>query len=138
VSAFTDEALAGLVAQGRKVACPVCGRRVMSQGCMPFSQSGIGQHVRSAHPELEPEVLAASRRRERQIKTAQDAAAKEARERPLRQHTVTGAFLDETTSLLNSLIDMMEPYYSQSSGADEAYELIERIEAMHLAARGSE
>lgn len=34
--------------------------------------------------------------------------------------------LDELLSCISSLIDMMEPYYSQCNGADEAYEILEK------------
>lgn len=131
---FPDDVLIKLVKQGRKVACPVCEKRAMSQVYMPFHHSGIGQHIRNAHPELEPEVIAAGQRAEAKRKADEAAALKEARERPLREHVVTGAFLMEVTSELSSLIGMMEPYYSQGNAADDANALIERIEAM-LAAR---
>ena len=34
--------------------------------------------------------------------------------------------LDELLSCISSLVDMMEPYYSQCNGAAEAYEIIEK------------
>lgn len=121
--------LASLVRAGRKVGCPVCGRRVMSQSYASFYSSGIGQHIRQSHPELESAVLAASRQMERQHRAAEEAVEREARERPLRAHLFTGAEIDEIIQELGSLIGMMEPYWSQGSGADSALELIDRLEA---------
>jgi len=129
---FSDEQLTRLVRQGRKVDCPICQKRLMSQCYQSFSSSGIGQHIRSVHPELEPEVRAASQRMERRLKDKEAADKREATLRPLREHTVTGAFLDEVASELEGLISMMEPYYAQSKASDGAYDLIQRIEDMQL------
>lgn len=131
---MSDEVLVTLVRQGRKVECPVCGRRAMSQSYSPFSSSGIGQHIRSSHPELEAEVYAATRRVEQRIKNEQRRDRREAVRRPIREHTVTGAFLDELKSEIESLIGMMEPYYAQGDCADDGIKMIERIEALHQSA----
>lgn len=134
MSTFSDETLVQLVAQGCKVSCPVCDRRVMSQSYAKFSASGIGMHIRQAHPELEPEVFAASQRMEAKMKARKELEAREARERPNREYVVTGRLLDEISEQLSSLIDMMEPYYAQSNVADDAIALIAQIEAMHARA----
>jgi tellurite resistance protein len=104
----------------------------MSQAYRDFHGSGIGQHIIAAHPDLADRVVKASRRLAKAEKARIADEQKEARERPLRSHVVTGAFLDEVAGELRSLIGMMEPYYAQCDSATrDAYDLIERIEAMH-------
>lgn len=128
---FTDETLGALVATGCKVTCPVCGRRAMSQIYADFHSSGIGQHMRASHPEVADRVVSASRRLASARKAKSLADEAEARARPLRQHVVTGAFLDEVSSEIRSLMGMMEPYFAQCDSATSAADdLLERIDAM--------
>ncbi|MFZ3584553.1 hypothetical protein ACOI1H_20675 [Loktanella sp. DJP18] len=43
---------------------------------------------------------------------------------------MTGAFLDEIVDEMEALISMMEPYYSQGNGADDARAKIAEIRAI--------
>lgn len=100
---LTLEQAAGLVAQGRKVVCPFCDRRFMSQCYKPFSSSGIGQHIRARHPEHVNEVISLAeqfKKDQKRVETARERAEKEKHDRV---HMVTGAFL------LN-LLDYLDPW----------------------------
>lgn len=133
-AAGADEAIVerfGTLLSGQKNECPVCGKRVMWQSYQNLFGSGLGQHIRAAHPEYEKRVRAASNRRKKELAAEEAAAKAEALARPLRAHLVAGAFLDEVASELSSLIQMMEGYYTQGGCDEHAQELIERIEAMH-------
>lgn len=122
----------GDLMMGRKNECPVCGKRVMWQSYQGLFGSGLGQHIRAAHPQYEGPVRAASNRRKREMAKREAEAKAEAEARPIRQHIVDGRFLDEVKGVIDGLIGMMEPYYSQGDGADRGYEMIKRIEAMHI------
>ena len=132
---FSDDVLAGLVAQGCKVECPVCGKRCFSEAYRPFHSSGIGQHIRQCHPELESEVIASSKRMERKKKEKERAEKEEKAARPTRKFVVSGAFLDEVVEELEKLISCMEAYYIQGNGDESAREMIDRIEKMHEKAK---
>lgn len=123
--------------RGQKVECPVCGKRVMYEAFRSFSGSGLGQHIKSAHPAEYPPIERAALARERAEALAKAAAEAEERERPLRTHMVTGALIDEIIGELRSLIDMMEPYYSQCGGGDDAEALIDRLDAIAKARGGA-
>lgn len=125
-----DQTLADLIGRGAKVDCPICAKRFMSEAYRPFTASGIGQHIRAMHPALEPEVIAAGKHHKHMEASARARIARDKIERPLREHVVTGAFLDDVQSELRSLIDMMEPYWAQGNAADSALALVEKIEAM--------
>lgn len=62
---LNDEVLAGLVNQGRKVECPVCGKQCFSEAYRELRSSGIGQHIRYCHPDLEDVIFKASNRIEK-------------------------------------------------------------------------
>lgn len=132
---FDDSALAKLVKQGRKVECPICGKSYMSQSYRDFHNSGIGDHVRSKHPELFREVLAASKRFAAAEKEKIQEERKEKELRPKRKFIVSGEFLDEVVEEMQSLIGFMEAYYIQGGCDKNALELIERIEKMHSDAK---
>lgn len=130
--------LASIYCANRKVECPVCGKRFMSPSYMPFKHSAIGAHIRSCHPELEAQVYAVVRQIEKEKEEEKAREEEEARRRPLREFTVAGEFLDEIKREIQSLIGMMEPYYSQCITEVEGERLIERIEEMHDQARRAE
>lgn len=132
---FDDAKLAGLVRQGHKVECPICGKYHMSQIYRDFHNSGIGAHIRAKHPELEREVISASKRISKQEKEREESERKEKELRPKRQFIVSGEFLDEVMGELNSLIGCMEAYYTQGGCDKGALELIEQIENMHIEAK---
>ena len=132
---FSDDVLAGLVAQGCKVECPVCGKRCFSESYRPFHYSGIGQHIRQCHPELESAVITASKRIEGKKKEKERAEKVEKDDRPTRKFVVSGAFLDEVVEELETLIGFMEAYYIQGNCDKSAREMIERIEKMHEKAK---
>lgn len=132
---FDDVKLAGLVRQGRKVECPVCGKCHMSEIYRDFHNSGIGSHIRAKHPELEREVISASKRISKQEKEREESERKEKELRPKRKFTVSGEFLDEVMGELNSLIGCMEAYYIQAGCDKGAMELIGKIENMHMEAK---
>ena len=80
---FSDDVLAGLVARGCKVECPVCGKRCFSGECVAFHCSGIGQHIRQCHPELESAVIRISKayQRKKKEKERKDKKEKEEKEK---------------------------------------------------------
>jgi len=133
---LSPEAEAAVLAltAGCKVACPICEKRVMFQSYQSLSGSGIGQHIRSAHPQFEKAVFRVTKMQKNRAAAAAKAAEIEKAARPLRQHVVSGAFLDEVVGEIESLIGMMEPYYSQGNAADDAYDLVKRIEEMQTVA----
>lgn len=121
---------AGLIRQGRKVTCPLCERRVMSQGDIPFQSSGIGQHMRKCHPEHYDAAYSTGRRLMREAFQRELATKHELEQRPHRTHVVTGALLIEIVGEVQSLVAMMEPYYSQCNADRPACELIERLQTI--------
>lgn len=131
--------------KGRKIECPFCDGRHMSQNHISLIGSGIGQHIMARHPEHAAAMKTANKlgqRRDRdryaaEMKAIED-AEKEADRRSKREFTVTGEFLDEVIGELRGLIRMMEPYYSQGNCDADAERLIEQIEKMHREAREAE
>lgn len=119
-----------LIRQGTKVICPFCGKKAMSEMYLPFSHSGIGQHIQACHPELVSEVKAAGKKHEKDAKKVLEEREREKKNRPLREHVITGAHIDEIIDELRNLVEMMEPYYSQGNAADNAYDLITKLDAL--------
>lgn len=132
---ISPELARGLTRVGCKVQCPFCEKRLMSQMYQPFHQSGIGQHIKIVHPEEYDNVVNQSEAFERQAKEKKLQQEKDEREQPLRKHVVSGSLLMDIVGNLESLMGMMEPYYSQCDADSEALELVQRLEGI-IASKG--
>lgn len=108
--------------------CEVCGKVLSTAG-------GLKCHATHVHGEaygnsIKGKIKAAEKAKAEAEKSAKLAEARRLNERRNRKVNLTTEQVDEIVSELNSLIDMMEPYYSQCDGAKDARALIDRLEAM--------
>lgn len=109
---------------GCNVSCPVCDRRV-------FGQAGLSAHTKAKHPDHFGALASFAKKAERDRKMSEIAAKQEKHNRANRKITITGAFADRIIGEMQSLIGMMEPYWSQgSSVTGEADDIIRILEAV--------
>ena len=143
----TDQMIKEMTIKGHHIDCPFCGRSLLTSenpetsafGCHFFSKKHAADLPDD--PELREKIYALVKRTSRRAKKAERQAEKEAKEaraaakiaetaRLRQKHEVTGAFLDGIVEEMEGLISMMEPYYSQGNGADDAYAKIAEIRAI--------
>lgn len=139
--------ISGLRIVGHHIHCPICDRAMMTSENP--ATSALWTHFmskkhdshRPLDPAFEDALFAIIKRTSRAAKKAErDAASALKTERSLAavaenkrvhaKHTVSGGFLDEIVSEMESLIAMMEPYYSQGNGAADARAKIAEIRAI--------
>jgi hypothetical protein len=143
----TDQLIKEMTINGHNIDCPFCGRS-LSTCENPEGSAFAGHFFSKKHaadipddPELRDKIYALVKRVSRAAKKAERKAEKEAKEaraaakvaeaaRLRQKHEVTGAFLDGIVDEMESLISMMEAYYSQGNGADDAYAKIAEIRAI--------
>lgn len=138
-----DELIASLNIHGEFIDCPICGRPMKAAENAEnsnfwahfFSKKHDGlRPLESIEDRLRP-IITRTARAARKAERDAEAAAKKARadariaeERRRRAtHSVTGAFLDEIVDEMESLISMMEPYYSQADAHRDARAKIAEI-----------
>lgn len=141
-----DEFIAGLNIHGDCIDCPICGRPMSvsqnAEGSAFWSHFYSKKHdgmrpLASVEDELRS-LIVRTARAAKKAERAAEAAAKKARaearvaeDRRLRaKHTVSGAFLDGIVEEMESLISMMEPYYSQADAHRDAQAKIAEIRAI--------
>lgn len=139
--------VAGLRAQNDTLVCPICDRPMkVSENAeqSPFwSHFFSKKHAayRPLDPALEPIFKAAITKAardfkkdmkalEKALKNARVAQAQAETARQHATHTVSGAFLDSVVEEMQSLISMMEPYYSQANADKSARAKIAEIRAI--------
>lgn len=109
-----------------KFKCPHCDRVLTTLG-------GVKSHVDAVHSEgakaFRASIRAEAKERNRLAEEARIAETKRLEARKHRKVILSTAEIDEICAELNSLIGMMEPYWSQGDCAKDAIALIERLEA---------
>lgn len=107
--------------------CDMCTKVLSTAG-------GLKCHATSVHGEeygksIKAKIRAAHKAKANEERARKDAEAKRIEARRNRKVVLSTAEVDEIITELNSLIDMMEPYYSQGDGAKSARDLIDQLEA---------
>lgn len=142
-----EDIISRLNIHGEYIDCPICGRPMSTsqnaEGSAFWSHFFSKKHAadRPVDPALEDELRSviartakAAKKAEREAEKAAKRAraeAKVAEQKRLRKmHSVSGAFLDGIVEEMEALIAMMEPYYSQGNGADDAHAKIAEIRAI--------
>jgi uncharacterized Zn finger protein (UPF0148 family) len=107
--------------------CPHCERVLTTLG-------GVKSHVEAVHSEdaaaFRSRLKSQERERHRVAKEASDAEKRRLSERNARKVILSTSDIDEITAEIESLIDMMEPYWSQGDCAKDARALIDRLNAL--------
>lgn len=107
--------------------CDMCTRVLSTAG-------GLKCHATSVHGEeygnsIKSKIKAARKAKADEERAKKAAEAKRIQDRINRKVILTTGEVDEIVTEINSLIDKMEPYYSQGNCADSARDLIDRLEA---------
>jgi hypothetical protein len=107
--------------------CEHCGRVLTTLG-------GMKCHVEAVHSVTAVELRSKLKAEASALaKAKQDAGAAETKrlaDRDSRKVTLTTAEVDGITAEMESLIDMMEPYWSQGSAHKDARAIIDRLNAL--------
>ena len=133
---------------GCKAVCPFCQKSFPVDGFEPEKSGFWGHYFSQKHKSVRPrsdehtEAVKSAIRHARNVVRkatnaaidAQELAAKQAKAmealRLASNFSVSGEFLDEVIAEVHSLINMMEPYYSQCGAANSGIALIDRLNAI--------